>query len=149
LNATSRGNVRQPAVLRDEDVFGLQVAVDDAVLVGRGETAGDLDGDVEGAPDGKRPVGEFAAQRLALKEFHDEKMTPGDFFESVDGGDTRMIQGCESSSFPRETRFSLLTFYEIPGQDLDRHLAVEADVPGSIDLSHAARAEGREDLVGA
>ena len=40
------------AVLRQEDVLGLDVAVDDPLLVGRGEPLGDLPGDVEGPPRG-------------------------------------------------------------------------------------------------
>ena len=31
--------------------------------------------------------------------------------------------------------------------DLDRHVAAEPDIPGAIDLTHAARAERRDDLV--
>ena len=37
------------AVLREEDVLGLEVAVDDPLLVGGGEALGDLVGDREGA----------------------------------------------------------------------------------------------------
>ena len=33
-------------------------------------------------------------------------------------------------------------------QDLDRDLAAQARVAGAVDLAHAARAEGGEDLVG-
>ena len=34
-------------------------------------------------------------------------------------------------------------------QDLDRDVAAEARVLGAVDLPHAARADGGEDLVGA
>ena len=33
-------------------------------------------------------------------------------------------------------------------QDLDRHLAAEARVPGAVDLSHSPRSDRREDFVG-
>ena len=35
------------------------------------------------------------------------------------------------------------------GQDFDRNNAIKARVAGAVDLSHAARAEGGEDFVGA
>ena len=34
-------------------------------------------------------------------------------------------------------------------QNLDRHVAIELGVPRPVDLPHAARAERRQDLVGA
>ena len=34
------------------------------------------------------------------------------------------------------------------GQDLDRHIALQTDVPGAIDLTHAPLAKLGEDLVG-
>ena len=38
---------------------------------------------------------------------------------------------------------------EMRGQDLDGHGAVQPGVPGLVDLSHAAGANQRDDLVGA
>jgi hypothetical protein len=38
---------------------------------------------------------------------------------------------------------------QLRGKDLDRNVAIESEVPGAVDLAHAAGAEGRDDLVGA
>ena len=35
------------------------------------------------------------------------------------------------------------------GQSLERDLAMQAKIPGAVDLTHAAGAERRDDLVGA
>jgi hypothetical protein len=61
-----------PPILRDEDVGGLEVAVDDAVLVGGGETSGDLLRVLDGLARGQRPRGEDVAQRAALEDLRDE-----------------------------------------------------------------------------
>jgi hypothetical protein len=49
---------------------------------------------------------------------------------------------------PIETLTELVVVREVARQDLQRDDAVEAGVSGSIDLAHAARAEGFEDFVG-
>ena len=56
------------AVSRDEEVLGLQVPVDDALLVGGGEAPGDLERVVHGLLLGDRAGVELPAQRLALPE---------------------------------------------------------------------------------
>ena len=60
------------AVLRDEDVLGLQVPVDDALLVRRGEAEGDLRRVVERAALGQPAARERGAQRLALEQLLDD-----------------------------------------------------------------------------
>src|ERR1039458_9220158 len=57
-----------PAVLRQKDVFGLDVAVDDPFLVSRGEPVGHLAGDVECPAQRHRAVGHRSAERLALQQ---------------------------------------------------------------------------------
>ena len=62
----------QRVAVREQDVLGLDVAVDDALLVGVPERVGDLAGDPDGVVDRqlRLPV-EPVAQRLALDERHD------------------------------------------------------------------------------
>jgi hypothetical protein len=52
-----------------------------------------------------------------------------------------MIQSCTGASFPLKTR-SVLSF-----QSLDGDYAIQSRVSGLPHFSHAAFAEGREDLV--
>jgi hypothetical protein len=71
-----------PAVLRDEKVLGLEVPVDDSLLVGGRESPGDLDGEVHRLAHGQRAGGETRAQRFAFEELHHEDWRrTGDFFE--------------------------------------------------------------------
>jgi hypothetical protein len=68
----------------EKDVGGLEVSMDDALVVSGFEGFGDLDGDGddfvgrEGAPEG-----------LAIDELHDDRI----LFEAEDGGDVGMVEG--------------------------------------------------------
>ena len=145
----------QVAVFRDEEVFGLQVSVDDPLLVRRGEAFGDLEGEVHGLLRRDGPRVEPVAQRHALEELHHEKVTgrrgrrAGDFFEGEDGGNVGVAQRGERFRFPFEPGLALFTFQEILGQDLDRDIPREARVSRPIDLTHSAGPQRSENLVGA
>ena len=58
-------------IRKDEHVVGLQVAMDDALLVSRGHSPGDLERIAEGLPVGNRRRGEPRAQRLTLQKLRD------------------------------------------------------------------------------
>ncbi len=55
------------------DVGRLEVAVDDALLVGRLQCLGDLQGDGDGVIDGDRAAFDAIRQVLAVDELHDEE----------------------------------------------------------------------------
>ena len=67
----------------------------------------------------------------------------------VDGDDIGMIQRGDGARF----EFEALAAHGIVGhvgrQDLQRDVASEARIAGAIHFTHAARAEGRDDFVGA
>ena len=62
------------AVGPDPDVGGLEVAVDDAGLVGGLEGLGDLTRDGYGLVDRDRPAGDHLVKPLALHQLHDEEV---------------------------------------------------------------------------
>ncbi len=59
------------AVSRNEEILGLQIPVDDALLMGRGEALGDLERVVHGLLLRNRTGVELPAQRLAFQKLHD------------------------------------------------------------------------------
>src|SRR6476661_6080935 len=72
----------------EQDVLGLDVAVDHAVLVGVVERIGHLAGDAGGGVDGKLLLtGQSAAQRLAFHVGHREPELPVRGARIVDGED--------------------------------------------------------------
>ena len=69
--------------------------------------------------------------------------------EIEDGKDVRMRQRGDGLGLSLEARESARILREVRGEDLDRDVPIELCVLRPVDLSHAARAERREDLVGA
>ena len=67
----------------------------------------------------------------------------------VDRDDVGMVERGGRARLLFESLQALRVVREVGGKDLDRHVAPEARVIGPVDLSHPARAERREDLVGA
>ena len=62
-----------PAVVRDEDVVGLEVAVDDPLVVSGGEAVRDLERVVEGLADGKRSAAPGGpCRRLTFEQLRDD-----------------------------------------------------------------------------
>jgi hypothetical protein len=53
-----------------------------------------------------------------------------------------------SSCFLQEPSTTMLVGESVRGEDLDRDLAAEARIVGTIDLTHAAGAEEAPNLVG-
>ena len=77
------------AVLRQENVFGFDVPVDDPLFVSRGEPVGDVAGNVEGPARRHRAVGHRHPERLALEQLADgvaDALRFADVEESEDVG---------------------------------------------------------------
>jgi hypothetical protein len=86
-------------------------------------------------------------ERLALDQFHGEELQAAVVFEAVDRGDVSMLQTGEQSCFALEACNPLGIARHLFGQDLDCDLAAQLCVTGAIDLTHAALAQLRGDLV--
>ena len=88
------------------DVGGLQVAVDDALLVRGFEGFGDLLGDGERFINRNRTLGDAIRQRRPLDQFHHQRDGARALFEAVNLRDVGMVQGGEDFSLalkPRES----------------------------------------------
>jgi hypothetical protein len=123
--------------------------VDDAGAVCSLEAARHLNGDRKRVFHRQRSRRKPLRQGLAVDALHHEGRRAFDFLEAVDRGDVGVIERGEEPGLAAEACESLRIAGEVHWQHLDRHVAVESHVPGPIDLTHPARAERREDLVGA
>ena len=82
------------AVLGQDQVARLDVAVHDALRVRLGQAVGDLRRDVERLVHGERSRREPLLQRLAVVVRHDDEQLPvGGGLDVVDGADVRMVGG--------------------------------------------------------
>ena len=122
--------------------------MDDPSLMRRVETLADLPRNpcrvVERNRSSTKPFGE----RLTLNELQHEAAEAGYFVHAVDGGDVRVAERSEELCFLFESRQPLRIVVEGFRQDLDRHVAFENRVAGSIHIPHPAGPEQFTDPVG-
>ena len=117
------------------------------LLVRRFERLRDLLRDRQRLVDRDRPARNALRQVLALDEFHHQRTDTVGFFETVDVRDVGMIQRGEGLRFAGEPCEPFGVAREDIGQHLDGDVAIELRVSRAIDLTHAAGAEGHEDLI--
>jgi hypothetical protein len=127
----------------DLDVRGFEVAVDNALLVGRGEAVGELHRQGDGLVKGEGARLEPLAEILALDQLHHQEAVLTVLLEAVDTGDVGVLQRCQGSRFALESGDSFGVGTDVFREDLDRDLTIELGVVGSVDLTHAAAAERR------
>lgn len=77
----------------EEDVGGLDVAVEDAFAVGGVEGVGDLDAEVEQAGEGHGLAAKELVEAVAFEDLHDDEGRVAGLVELVDGTDGGMVQG--------------------------------------------------------
>ena len=140
-------NLRR-AVRSDHDVFGLEIAMDDAGRMRRGETVSDTGRDRK-KPAQRNRLSDGVAQRFATDQFHDQPRLAAGRREIMNGDDVAMIQGRRAPGLSLESRQALAVAQQFSRQDFDSHLSPEARVARAIDLPHSAGADRGGDLIGA
>ena len=135
------------AALGDENICGLDVAVDDAFGVGGIECVGDLISYIEDLIERHGAAGDAMFQRLAVEVFHGDEPLAVVFVDFVDGADVGMIQRGGGLGFAFETGQGLRIFGYIVRQEFQGDEAVKFGVFGFVDYAHAAAAEFFDDAV--
>ena len=135
------------AVRPQLDIRGLQVAVDDALLVCGFEGLGDLFGDGEGLVDWNWPLCDAVRERRALHQLHHEGARAARFFNAVNRGDMWMIQRGEDLGFALKPGKPFRIGGKRFGEDLECDIPFEPRVARTIHLAHPARPEGRHNLM--
>ena len=135
------------AVRANFDVRWLQIAMNDALFVGRFKGVRDLTRDGQRIGQRHRPARDDRGQVLALDHFHDQRMNAAGLLEAVNVRDVWMIQRRQRLRFSCEPSEAFRVVREGLGQHFDRDVTVEPGVAGAVDLAHAACAEEREDLI--
>ena len=112
------------------DVRGLQVAMDDALLVRRFQRVGHLLRDGSASSTGIAALAIRSASVGPSTSSMTRAVTPSLVFEAVDLRDVRMIEGGEHLRFTREARQAIGIVGEGRQQDLDRDVALQLRVEG-------------------
>ncbi len=121
--------------------------MDDAARVRGGEAVGDRGADLHRVAPRHRALLDPRAQRLALEQLHDGDRQAVDDRQLVNRQDARVRERGHRSRLGLEPAPHLGVGRDVRGHHLDRHVAIEPRVAGPIDLAHAARTDGLDDLV--
>ena len=135
------------AAFHDENVCGLDVAVQDAILVRGIERVGELDADFHCAWNRQGAAFEQTVQRLAVEEFHHNEGVALAFLDRVNGADARMIQGGSRARFPEKSFQRLRGAVRLLGKKLQGDAPAKFGVLRFVDDAHASGAELAEDSV--
>ena len=135
------------ALVVDHDVGGLEVAMDDSLVVRGREGVGKRVADVDDLVGGQAVSGDDAVERLALDELHGEEVDAAGLFNGVDGDNVGMVERGDGASLTLEAGEAVRVSGHGRRQHLDGYVAAQARVAGAKDLAHAAGSYGREDFV--
>jgi hypothetical protein len=138
-----------PKALRgDQDVGGLDVAVDEPDGVCGAERFSALDAEGDQLVDRNRRATRASAEGLALDVLHRDEVEAVGLVHRVDGDDVGVIQHRGEAGFLTEAlaRVGVLA-QRRERKDLEGDRTAELQVGGAVDLAHAALAELRLDAV--
>jgi hypothetical protein len=136
-------------IVDDEQVVGLEVAVNDALGVRRTQRGRRLIREVHGGRDGQRPVApQPRSQALTFEQLHHQERRPvGERAGVEDLDDVRVSDRVGRARFVQEARQQVLVAAVVLVQDLDRHAAADPRVLGEIDGAHPTLAQQRNRAV--
>ena len=136
------------AVAVDHDVLGLDIAVDDAVLVRVLEGLRDLGGEKQRLRRGEPALAvDILLERDALDELHDDILHRERMAHIVHRDDVRVAEHGDGLRLGLELRLELGIGENLLAQHLDGDIAVETVIERFIDNGHAAGADDLEKLV--
>ena len=131
----------------DHDVGGLQVAMDDSLLVGSGQGVGERHGDVEEPTGEETAFGDEEVEGLSLDELHRQEVDAVRLLDREHADDAGVVEGGQRPGLALESVEPLGIGRHLRRQHLEGHVAQELRVGGPVDLTHPARADGRGDPV--
>src|SRR6185437_9102398 len=123
--------------------------MNDSVPVSFIQRIRDLDGVLESLADRQWPLLYTLSQNLTLQVLHDEKMDSVVSPDVIQRTDMRMAQTGDGVFLAVETFAELRTIGERFEESLYCNDSIEACISCPVDLAHPARANKRDNLVGA
>ena len=135
------------AIVGQEHVLGLEVAMDDAARVRRGQTLGDRRANVHRIAPRHWPLRQPRPKRVPLEQLHDGDGHVVDDRELVNRQDAGVRERGDGPRLGLEAPPHLGIGGDVRRHDLDGDVAIEPRVARAIHLAHAAGPDGFDDLV--
>jgi hypothetical protein len=120
-----------------EDVLRLEVAVDDAFLVCRRQSADDLLRVVDRTPERYRPFVQSRTQLFAIEQLGHEERRARVFAGVVNREDVRVIQRRRRTRLLFKAAQAVFVLNHVRRQHLDRYVAAKPLIGGAVNLAHA------------
>jgi hypothetical protein len=134
------------ASLIEQDVFGFDVAVNDALFMGELERLADGRDDREGSFGCQTPLAQQLTEGGSVDVFHEQEEHAVGFAEIVHRNDIGMVQPGQGLGLALEPlgETRIRTFFR--QEDLERHDPVQCGLPGLVDYAHAALTKHLDDF---
>ena len=136
-------------LLGQHDVGGFQIAVQKPAGMRFLKRLGDLPGRTQGIGQRQSAVLQPAMQRFPLDVFHDEEQRIAVFANLKDLADVGMIERGHGHRLAAQALARARVSRRHGWEQLDGDLAIETRIVGAIDLAHASRPDGGQNLIGA
>ncbi len=138
-------DLQQP-VGSDADVSGFEIAVNDSLLMRRGQPGGELPPELQDFLFGNSSNNFFPDGRTG-HVLHHQKIDAVLAVEIVNGADVGVIEPGKGESFLAELAARGIVGESVPGEDFQGDVAFEALIAGAINDAHSALANFLQDTV--
>ena len=140
LRQTEIENLGVPA-LGNENVGGLDVAMNNAFAVGRVERVGNLDGQTEQKVGFEGFSGDPMLERQPVQKLHNDEWLAILLSDFINGADVGMVKGGCGLRLALEARQCLSILGDLVGQKLQGDEAAQSYILGLVDDTHPAAAD--------
>ena len=139
-------NLDRP-VTGQKEILRLQIPMDDPLGVRGRQPLGYRSRDIHRFAPGQCACVHALTNRLAVEQLHHRERQAVDDAELVNRQDARMRERRHGPGFRLEPLTQKRVGGDVRGHDLDRDVTTEPGVPRTVDLTHASRADGGDDLI--
>ncbi|EMI19728.1 hypothetical protein RMSM_03347 [Rhodopirellula maiorica SM1] len=134
------------SVGRNQDVLGLDVAMDNAFVVCVLQSIAEVRHDRQRMLGCQLASFNDVSKCRTINKFHQKVVGVFDVSEFVDGHNVGVTQFCQRPSFPRETKCKFDVVTKFFWQNFQRDQTVESCLTGLVDGAHAASTNQLEDF---
>ena len=122
---------------RQKDIVRFQIAVDQAGRMRDNKTGGHFAGDPSGLLRRQRAALEARTQGLAVEQLGDQVRPSIDHPDVEDLDDVRVVERGGDACLAQESFDALRVVRAVVGEELQRHVPLQAHIRGAVDVAHA------------